>query len=53
MLSIAEQDTMPLPVLSLRPAKEESMQERFKSLKAFADATGIRFCRVYYYDEVQ
>lgn len=45
------EETQPLP--NIRPflRHEETSQERFRRLKAIADATGVRFLLVYREDE--
>lgn len=46
-----EQDTQPLPIIHLSYHQNETQQERYQRLKAFSDATGIRFLFVYRFDE--
>ena len=50
-----EQDTQPLPLpLYTRPRYgQETVQKRYRRLKAFSDTTGVRFLFVYLSDEKQ
>ncbi len=43
-----DQPTQPIPAISI---KKETKEERFKRLKATADATGRHFVQVYLEDE--
>lgn len=45
-----DEHTQPIPALSI---KKETPEERFKRLKATADATGRHFVQVYLEDERQ
>jgi len=52
-MRIDMQDTQPLLLPSRLSYKEETSEERFRRLKAFADATGMRYVKVYLLDERQ
>ena len=45
-----DEHTQPIPAISI---KKETPEQRFKRLKATADATGKRFVQVYLEDERQ
>jgi predicted component of type VI protein secretion system len=48
---LCEQQTQPLPVLHLAQNEQETVQQRYRRLKAFSDMTGVRLLFVYRIDE--
>ncbi|MBV9691819.1 MAG: hypothetical protein JO202_19140 [Ktedonobacteraceae bacterium] len=48
---IHDQQTQPLPVTHVTHPPQETLEQRYRRLKALSDATGIRFLFVYLHDQ--
>ncbi len=51
--ALAQQDTLPLPIIPRPRYAQETREERYQRIKRFSELTGVRYCKAYYADEQQ